>query len=122
MLHKAHSIYNLKYSVPKNTPIVFRNVSNYEYHFIIKELGNEFSKQFTCLGENTEKYITFTIPIEKEVMRIDINWVEITKNMSFILQFIDSAGFMANSLSNLLNKLSEGLHRIKCKLGQDDKK
>ena len=72
-VHKAHSIYNLKYSVPKNTPIVFRNGSNYEYHFIIKELGNEFSKQFTCLGENTEKYITFTVPIEKEVMRIDIN-------------------------------------------------
>ena len=44
------------------------------------------------------------------------------KNMSFILQFIDSARFMADSLSNLLNNLSEGLHRIKCKLGQDDNK
>ena len=30
-------------------------------------LAEEFKKQFTCLGENTKKIITFTIPIEKEV-------------------------------------------------------
>ena len=29
---------------------------------------------------------------------------------------------MESSLSNLVNNLSEGLHRIKCKLGHDDKK
>ena len=29
---------------------------------------------------------------------------------------------MASSLSNLVNNLSEGIHRIKCKLGHDDKK
>ena len=29
---------------------------------------------------------------------------------------------MASSLSNLVNNLSEVLHRIKCKLGYDDKK
>ena len=29
---------------------------------------------------------------------------------------------MARSLSNLVNSLSEGLHRIKFKLGHDDKK
>ena len=29
---------------------------------------------------------------------------------------------MANSLSNLVNNLSEGLHRIECELGHDDKK
>ena len=47
---------------------------------------------------------------------------EITKNKSYILQFIGSARFMASSLSNLANNLSEGLHRIKCKVGHDDKK
>ena len=61
----AHGIYNSKYSVPKKIPRVFHNGSNYDYHFIIKELAEKFKKQFTCLGENTEKYITFTIPIEK---------------------------------------------------------
>ena len=74
------------------------------------------------MGENTEKCITFKFSIEKEVTRIEKNGEEITKNISYILQFIDSARFMANLLSNLVNNLSEGIHRIKCKLGHDDKK
>ena len=63
----VHSICNLKHSVSKNIPIVFHNGSNHNYHFIIKELAEEIKKKFACLGENTEKYITFTILIEKEV-------------------------------------------------------
>ena len=47
------------------------SICKYEYHFIIKELAEESKKQFICLGENTEKYITFTVPIEKEVKRTD---------------------------------------------------
>ena len=39
-----------------------------------------------------------------------------------MLPFIDSTRYMANSLSNLVNKLSEGIHRIKCKFDTDDKK
>ena len=38
--------------------------SNYDYHFIIKELAEEFEEQFNCLGENTEKYINFSVSIE----------------------------------------------------------
>ena len=38
----AHSIYNIKYNVPKKIPIVFHNGSNNEYHFIKKELAEEF--------------------------------------------------------------------------------
>ena len=38
----AHSICNLKYCVPKKIPIVFLNGSDYDYHFIIKELAEEF--------------------------------------------------------------------------------
>ena len=38
--------------MPKKVPIVFHNGSNYDYHFIIKELAEEFKKQFPCLGEN----------------------------------------------------------------------
>ena len=48
----AHSIYDLRYSVPKKICIAFHNVSNYDYHFNIKELAEEFKKQFTSLGEN----------------------------------------------------------------------
>ena len=56
--------------------------------------------------ENTENLITFSVPTEKEVMRIDKNGEEITKAISYRLQFIDSAGLMAFiSLSNLVDNL-----------------
>ena len=35
------------------------------------------------------------------------------QKISCILQFIDSARFMVSSLSNLVNNLSEGIHKIK---------
>ena len=34
-------------------------------------MAEEFEEQFICLGENTEKYITFSVPIKKEVKRTD---------------------------------------------------
>ena len=54
----------------KKIPVVFHNGFNNDYHFIIKELAEEFEGQFTCLWENTETYITFSVPIEHEVTRI----------------------------------------------------
>ena len=42
--------------------------------------------------------------------------------LHFILQFIDSARLMARSLSNLVNNLSDGIHKFKCKNGHKDKK
>ena len=46
-------------------PIVFHNGTNYDYCFIIKELAEEYEKKITCLEENTEKQVTYTVPIEK---------------------------------------------------------
>ena len=62
----AHSICNLNYKVPQEIPVKIHNGSKYDYHFIIRELAEEFKGQFECLGENTEKYITFSVPIKKE--------------------------------------------------------
>ena len=87
----------MKHRAPKKILIVFHNRSNYDYHFIIKKLAEEFKKQFACLGENTENYITFTVRVEKVVKRIDKNGEEITKNMCYILQFTDRARFIASS-------------------------
>ena len=61
----AHSICNLRFHMPNEIPLVFHNVSNYNYDVIIKELANKFEGQFDCLGENTEKCKTFSLPIEK---------------------------------------------------------
>ena len=112
----------MKYSVSKKSYIGFHNGSNYDYHFIIKELAGELEKQFNFLGENIKKYITFTVLIQREVTNIDKNEVEITKTMNYKLQFIDSASFMASTLSSFVNNLSVGIHKIKRKHGHDDKK
>ena len=68
----AHNICNLRYKVPKEIPIVLHNGSIYDYHFIIKELVKEFEDNFECLGKNTEKYITFSVPIKKKVENKDL--------------------------------------------------
>ena len=60
----AHSICNLKYKVPQEIPVKIHNGSKYHYHFIIKELAEEFKGEFECLGENTEKCISFSVPIK----------------------------------------------------------
>ena len=77
----AHNICNLRYKVPKEIPIVFHNGSTYDYHFIIKELVKEFNCNFECLGENTEKCITFSVPIKKKIENKDL---EITYKIKFI--------------------------------------
>ena len=51
----AHSIYNLKFNMPNEIAVVFHGGSNYDYHFIHKELTNEFEGKFECFGEKKEK-------------------------------------------------------------------
>ena len=46
-------------------PIKTHNGSTYDYNFIIQESAEEFKGQFESLGENTEKYITFSIAFKK---------------------------------------------------------
>ena len=53
---EAHSICNLKLNLPHEIPVVFHNGSNYDYHFIVKELANAFERQFECIGEKKDKY------------------------------------------------------------------
>ena len=63
----AHSICNLRYKTLKEIPVVFHNGFTYDYHFIINKLAKEFYGQLECLGENTEKYLAFSVPISKEL-------------------------------------------------------
>ena len=73
----------------------------------MKELPKKFEGQFECLRENTEKYITFSLPVKKEL--------DNDKTITYKLKFIDSFRFMSNSLSSLVDNLSEGLHNKKCR-------
>ena len=99
----AHDICNLRYKLPKEIPIVFHNGSTYDYHFIIEELAEEFEGEFECLGENTEKYITFSVPIKKEITKKDKNVNDKITKISYKIKFIDSYRFTSTSLSNLVN-------------------
>ena len=109
----AHNIFNLRYNIPKKIPIVFHNGSTYDYHFIIKKLAEEFEGEFECLGENTEKCITFSVPLKKEN--------DNGKKITYKLKFIDSYRFMSTSLSNLVDNLS-GVYDKECKRCMERKK
>ena len=90
-------------------------ISNNDYHFIIKESANEFQRQFECLWENTEKYKTFSFLIEKQITKIDKDGNESVVTILYKIKFIDGARFMSTSLSNVVDYLTEGIHKIKCK-------
>ena len=44
------------------------------------------------------------------------------KTISYKLKFIDSTRFIASALSNLVDNLVEGIHKIKSKYRHDSKK
>ena len=93
---------------------MFHNGSTYDYHFIIKELAEEFEGEFECLGQNTEKYITFSLPIKKEITKKDKKGNDKITKISYKIKFIDSCRFISTSLSNLVSNLSEGLYNDRC--------
>ena len=99
----------------KEIPVVFYDGSNYDYHFVIKELAKESEGKFECLGKIQKSKKTFAVPIEKEFRRIDKDGNESVVTTSYEIKFIDSAGFVANLLSSLLDNFTEGIHEIKCK-------
>ena len=96
----AHNACNLQYKVPKSIPVVIHNGSSYDFHLIIKQLAHDFKGPFSCLGENTEKYITFSISIFKKTDAND-------KPIAYQIKFIDSYRHMNQSLSNLVDNLAE---------------
>ena len=96
-------------------PAVFHNGSNYDSHFAIRELANELERQFECLGENTNKYKTFFLPIREEIKNIDKDGNKSFVTISCKIKFIDSARLITSSLSNLVDNVAEGTHKIRFK-------
>ena len=102
----AHSDFNLKYKVPNNIPVVIHNAS-YDTHFIINQLAKKFKGELDCIGENMEKYITFSAQINKNC--------DDGKTISYELRFIDSFRFMPASLSVLVDNFSGIFYSMECK-------
>ena len=104
----AHSKCNLNYKFPKDIPIIIIDNASYDTHFIINHLAEEFKGELDCIGENMEKYITFSTPINKKC-----NYGKI---ITCKLRFIDRFRFMPTSLSELVDNMSRNFNGIKCKL------
>ena len=65
------------------------------------------------------KSTKYFVPIEKEVTKIDKDNNESVATISYKIKLIDlfmaTDLFLASSLSNLVDNLAEGIHKIKCK-------
>ena len=95
----AHSICRLKYSTKRDIPLVIHNGSKYDFHFIIKELANEFGIEIHCIPEDKEQYKALSIPVFYKTTE--------EYEIPYNLRFIDSNKFMIGSLDNHINNLSE---------------
>ena len=95
----AHNNCNLKYKIPKHIPIVFHNLSGYDAHLFIRQLGKKFQEDdIGVIAENKETYISFNVKID---IQLESDPVKIE------LRFIDSFRFMASSLDSLAKNLTD---------------
>ena len=99
----AHNNCNLKYSKPKGVPVFFHNLTGYDSHLFIKNLGSSNPKEnIECIPNNEEKYITFTKNI---IVGQYTNKKGEVKDKTFKIVFKDSLKFMSLSLGALVNNL-----------------
>ncbi|KAL4123057.1 hypothetical protein QTP88_015289 [Uroleucon formosanum] len=79
---------NLALQQPKFVPVFFHNLSNYDSHYIISQLGFD-TNSITVIPNSEEKYISFSKYISS----------------NFTVRFIDTFRFMATSLEKLATNM-----------------
>lgn len=93
----AHQKCNLNYQEARHVPVIFHNLSNYDAHFIIRDISNKIPGQISIIPCNDQQYISFTKVIPS---------IYTSEYNHFIkLRFIDSFRFMASSLDYLSSLL-----------------
>ena len=94
----AHNNCNLKYKILVVISTVFHNLSGYNAHLFIKELGRRFNKNdIWVIAENKEKYISFNVKINVKLAGVKYrDGVQVYKNIQ--PRFIDSCRFMTSCL------------------------
>ena len=97
----THTLCNLRYKILSYIPVIFHNLSSYDTHLFIKELGNH-SNDIGVIAKNKEDYITFLVNVTVDKYQ-DKNGDDRDKFIE--LRFIDSFKFMASSLDSLMNNL-----------------
>ena len=82
----AHAVCNLRYSLPSKIPILFHNLKNFDSHIIVNALTAENVKKVQIIPSSIEKFLAFFLD-------------------NFI--FLDSYAFLASSLDNLSQMITE---------------
>ena len=99
----AHSKCNLENRIPKFIPILLHNLSGYDAHLFIKDLG-KIDGNITVIPNNEEKYISFTktIVVDTFIDKKDEKEKEIKRQ----LRFLDSYKFIASPQDKLVRNLT----------------
>ena len=82
----AHNACNLNYKNPSYIPVIFHNLRGYYGHLIMSGISESQPRKISCIPNNTEKYISFSIGS---------------------LRFIDSLQFLNSSLDKLVANLAK---------------
>lgn len=90
----AHQICNLRYKTPQFLPVFFHNLSGYDCHLFIKELG-EMPGTVKVIPKNKENYISF------------IKFLPVVNDEFIQLRFTDSFKFMGTSLDKLAKTMKK---------------
>ena len=102
----AHVKCNLQFKKPKFTPVIFHNLSGYDAHLFVKNLGKS-EGNIKCIPNNEGKYISFSKDIVVgEYKNKKGEKVEVKHE----IRFLDSFKFMASSLESLVGNL--GLEKL----------
>ena len=89
----------------KTIPVIFHNLKGYDSHLLLPELG-KFNKKISIIPNNMQTYMSFSVGNKtsyfdkKAGKQVDREFMK--------LGFIDSFGFMASSLSQLVVDLKQG--------------
>ena len=102
----VHTKCNLQFKKPKFTPVIFHNLSGYDSHLFVKNLGRT-DGIIKCIPNNEEKYISFS----KEIVVGEYEKYGKKHEIKHEIRFIDSFKFMASSLESLVGNL--GLEKLK---------
>ena len=98
----AHNGCNINYKIPKFFPVIFHNLSGYDSHLFIQNLGTT-GGNISCIRNNKDKYISFTKQIIVDTFSKDGRNIDVKRDIGFI----DSFRFMSSNLSSLVDNLDE---------------
>ena len=101
----AHSLCNLRYTILSYILVVFHNLSGYDAHLFIKELGKNFRDR-EVIAKSKEDYISFSVDVAVDKY-VDKEGSE--KEKLIELRCIDFLKFMSSGLDSLTkNVVSSG--------------